>query len=214
MAKWDDLQRIRGVRTSPVFHIALDTGSGQSELKWKETVPVGSSTRLETNVSYDGGYTWEGWKVATNNSGLPDFSPFSNSQNTVFQYRYIGDSSVITALPTLHDFQATVKPTYLFVNDGDLPCKPEIWIEKIGNGDFSIINRTNNSQEFKFVNILDKEILYIDCEREHIETDINMKYRYDNFNNEYLELVTGNNLLEFTGQFKVMFRYQFKTIQG
>lgn len=214
MAKWDDLRKIRGVRTSPFFHIALDTGSGQSQLKWNETIPTGSSTRLETNVSYDGGYNWEGWKKATNNHTLPDFSPFTNSKSTVFQYRYVGESTVIASLPTLHDFQATITPTYLFVNDGDLPCKPEIWIEKIGNGDFSIINRTNNNQELKFVDILDRELLYIDCEREHIETDVNMKYRYDNFNNQYLELVTGNNVLEFKGKFKVMFRYQFKTLQG
>ncbi|RNB52673.1 hypothetical protein EDM57_21030 [Brevibacillus gelatini] len=214
MAKWDDLRKMRGTRTSPTFHVALDTGGGHSLLQWNETVPMSSTTRLETNVSYDGGYTWEGWKVATNGSPLPDFSPFTNSKHTVFQYRYVADSTVITSLPVLHDFQITVKPTYLFVNYGDVPCKPEIWIEKIGNGDLSIINKSNNNQEFKFVDILDKELLYIDCEREHIETDINMKYRYDNFNNEYLELVTGNNLLEFVGHFKVMFRYQFKTIQG
>lgn len=214
MAKWNDLRKIRGVRTSPIFHVALDTGGGHSQLQWNETVPINSATRLETNVSYDGGYTWEGWKVASNGGSLTDFSPFTSSKNTVFQYRYIADSTAVTSLPVLHDFQITVNPTYLFVNYGDVPCKPEIWIEKIGNGDISIINKTNNNQEFKFVDILDKELLYIDCEREHIETDINMKYRYDNFNNEYLELITGNNLLEFIGHFKVMFRYQFKTVQG
>jgi len=214
MAKWNDLNTFKGVRTSPSFPIALDTGSGQSILKWNETVPTGSSACIETNVSYDGGYTWEGWKRAIQNSALPNFSSFTKSKATVFQYRFVAESSIVTALPVLHDFQVSVTPTYLFVNHGDLPCKPEIWIEKIGNGDLSIINRSNHNQEFTFVNILDKEVLYIDCEREHIETDVNMRYRYDNFNNQYLELVTGNNVLEFKGQFKVMFRYQFKTLQG
>lgn len=214
MAKWDDLRKIRGIRTSPPFFIAQDTGSGQSVLNWNETAPQGSSTSIETNVSYDGGYTWEGWRKAEKGQPLPNFSPLTSSKNTVFQYRYIGEANVVTSLPRLHDFSITVTPTYLFVNEGDTICKPEIWIEKIGNGDFSIINRTNNNQEFKFIDILDRELLYIDCEREHIETDINMKYRYDNFNNQYLELVRGNNILEFKGKFKVMFRYQFKTIQG
>jgi Phage tail protein len=214
MAKWDDLRKIRGVRTSPFYYIATDTGSGHSVFTWNETVPQGSTYKLEANVSYDGGYNWEGWKAATKDVGLPDFSPLTKSKATVFQYRFIGDSTTVTSLPLLHDLTLTITPTYLFVNNGDMPCRPEIWIEKIGNGDFSIINRTNNNQEFKFVNILDRELLYIDCEREHIETDINMKYRYDNFNNQYLELVTGNNVLEFKGKFKVMFRYQFKTLQG
>lgn len=192
----------------------MDTGSGETSIEWNETVPPLSSTSLETNVSFDGGFTWEGWKQASKFQQIKDFSPYTNSKATVFQYRYIGSTEVPASLPSLHDFKLTVTPTLLFENKGDLPCKPEIWIYKIGNGDLSIINRTNNNQEFKFVNILDKETLYIDCEREHIETDINMKYRYDNFNNEYLELLTGENVLEFKGTFKFLIRYQFKTIQG
>jgi hypothetical protein len=213
MAKWNDLRLIRGVRTSPLFYIALDTGSGDSVLQWSETVPNGSQTYIETNVSYDG-FTWEGWKRAINGGCIEDFSPYTDSKATVVQYRYVANSEDVSALPSLHDFTITVTPTYLFKNEGDIPCKPEIWIEKIGDGDLSIINRTNNNQEFKFVGIYDREMLYIDCEREYIETDINLKYRYDSFNNNYLELLPGENILEFKGTFKVKFRYQFKTIQG
>lgn len=214
MATWNDLRLVKGVRTSPLFHIATDTGSGDSIIEWIETVPTRSNTRLEVNVSYDGGLNWEGWTPAQNLGSIPYFSPYTNSKATVVQYRYVASTENINSLPSLHEFKMTITPTLLFVNEGDVPCKPEIWIQKIGDGDFSIINRTNNNQEFKFTGILDRELLYVDCEREYIETDINLKYRYDNFNNEYLELLPGENILEFKGAFKFMMRYQFKTIQG
>ncbi|MGG1444809.1 hypothetical protein ABE354_22675 [Brevibacillus laterosporus] len=212
--KWNDLRLIRGSRTSPIFSIAKDTGSGCSLINWNETSPVGSNTYIETNVSYDGGLNWQGWKKVKNNSPLLNFQIDTNSKSTVFQYRYVAIAETSVSLPLLHDFTLTVTPTYLFLNNGDIPCKPEIWIEKIGDGDFSIINKSNKNLEFSFKDIKDKENLYIDCEREYIETDIYNVYRYDNFNNQYLELVRGRNILEFKGSFKVRFRYEFKTIQG
>ncbi|MFB0831567.1 hypothetical protein ACEU2D_18430 [Brevibacillus laterosporus] len=212
--KWNDLRLIRGSRTSPIFSIAKDTGSGYSLIGWNETTPVGSNTHIETNVSYDGGLNWQGWQKVKNNSPLPNFLIDTNSKSTVFQYRYVAIAETSTFLPLLHDFNLTVTPTYLFLNNGDIRCKPEIWIEKIGDGDFSIINKSNGNLEFSFKDIKDREKLYIDCEREYIETDIHNVYRYDNFNNQYLELIRGRNILEFKGSFKVRFRYEFKTIQG
>lgn len=100
-----------------------------------------------------------------------------------------------------------------FVNDGDTILKPEIWIQKIGNGDVSIKNMTNKGTEFKFTGLLDAETVYVNNEREYIETSLPSTYRYENFNNNYLELVYGKNRLEVTGECKINFRYQFKTMQ-
>ncbi|MEK5036293.1 phage tail domain-containing protein [Paenibacillus sp. FSL R7-0302] len=102
--------------------------------------------------------------------------------------------------------------TYTIANDGDLICKPEIFIKKIGVGDISIVNTTNKNKEFKFVGLANNEIVYIDNEREHIETDVPLTYRYSNFNNNYLELVRGINTLTITGKAIISFRYQFKTL--
>ncbi|TPG68892.1 hypothetical protein EEL31_10365 [Brevibacillus laterosporus] len=212
--KWNDLRLIRGSRTSPVFSIGKETGSGYSKINWIETVPTGAKTYIESNVSYDGGLNWKGWKRVVNSNSLPDFTVDTNHKSTVFQYRYVATANTKDALPTLHDFSIVITPTFVFINNGDVPCKPEIWIEKIGDGDLSIINKSNKNLEFSFKGIKDKEKLYIDCEREYIETDIYNVYRYDNFNNQYLEIVRGRNILEFKGSFKARFRYEFKTIQG
>ena len=101
----------------------------------------------------------------------------------------------------------------IFNNEGDTPIYPEISIVKNGDGDLSIINQTNGGQEFTFVSLVDGENLYVDCENEYIETDLSTTYRYANFNDNYLELVTGVNILNITGDCDIRFRYRFKFLQ-
>lgn len=62
--------------------------------------------------------------------------------------------------------------------------------------------------------IIDKETIYVDNAREHIESSLSNTYRYDYFNNEYLELIYGVNRLQVYGNCTLRFRYQFKTLQG
>lgn len=99
-----------------------------------------------------------------------------------------------------------------FDNKGDVEMYPEIWIQKVGNGDFSITNLMNRGQVFKFTGLQDQETVYVDNERQYIETDIVNMYRYGAFNNNYLELVVGRNRLEIQGKAKILFRYQYKTL--
>jgi phage-related protein len=101
-----------------------------------------------------------------------------------------------------------------FANNGDVACHPEIWITKVNNGDVRIVNNTNGGKEFKFTGLLNNEVVYVDNEMQHIETSLANTYRYSNFNNNYLEMVRGNNILMVYGTCKIQFRYYFKLIQG
>lgn len=101
-----------------------------------------------------------------------------------------------------------------FDNDGDVICKPEIWITKIGAGDVKIVNESNNDLNFEFTGLVDNEIVYVNSEREYITTNIPDTYRYDNFNNNYLEMITKVNNLRIYGNCKISFQYQFKLLQG
>lgn len=96
----------------------------------------------------------------------------------------------------------------IFNNTGDLILKPEIQIEKIGEGDVSIINEADDDREFKFIDLEDKEIIYVDNYNEYIKTNIPNTYRYDNFNNNYLKLLVGENNLVIYGDCKIQFRYR------
>jgi phage-related protein len=102
----------------------------------------------------------------------------------------------------------------LFVNDGDITCRPEVWIEKIENGDIRIVNMDNGGVEFKFTNLTNGETVYVDSEDEVIKSSLLNTYRYNNFNNNFLELVRGSNSLQVYGKCKLQFRYEFKKLQG
>lgn len=103
-------------------------------------------------------------------------------------------------------------------NDGDVNCKPEIFIEKVGNGSFSIQNLSNSGVITDFKSnedgsLVNAEQVYVDCENEYISTNLSNTYRYNIFNNNYLELVTGRNDLLIKGTGIIQFRYQFKLLQ-
>ncbi|MNJ49328.1 hypothetical protein D3C77_445520 [compost metagenome] len=101
------------------------------------------------------------------------------------------------------------EPVLVFDNKGDLNCKPEIWITKSGNGDFSIQNITHNNEEFAFTNLLDGETVYVDNENQDIETTLAVTYRYKDFNDNYLNFPPGKNVLRVSGNADIMFRYQY-----
>lgn len=99
-------------------------------------------------------------------------------------------------------------------NLGDEICKPEVSITKIGNGNVSIFNISNNNQEFKFTSLLNNEEIYVNNERQQIKSNLEDRYGYDNFNNNYIELLSKSiNQLKIVGNCKVQFRYQFKFSQ-
>ena len=110
-------------------------------------------------------------------------------------------------------YDLSVNDTYTniqFDNLGDIECKPEIYIEKIGNGDFSIINMSNG-REFKFTGLLDGEQLEVSSEYEIIKTSLVNEYRHDQFNGGFLVMLPYSvNYLRVTGTAKFYFKYQYK----
>jgi predicted phage tail component-like protein len=95
------------------------------------------------------------------------------------------------------------------INSGDLPIYPEIYIVKVGDGDL-VIDNFNGGGSMKFTNLVDKEEIYINCEREYIETSIPNFYRYDSFNDYYMKFLYGKNYLKVSGKCYIRFQYQFK----
>lgn len=122
--------------------------------------------------------------------------------------------SRIYTLPVL-DLSANTSEGYLFSFEslGDLPLKPELWIHMVEDGDVKIVNEITGDC-FQFENLLHDETVYVNNEREYIESNINAMYRYDNFNNQYLILPRGKHHLRIFGKCKLQWRYQFKTLQG
>ncbi len=102
----------------------------------------------------------------------------------------------------------TGNETITIPNKGHRSFKPEIWIKKTGNGNITINNLSNGDSIFEMKNLKDGEEIYIDCENEIINSSLPDIYRYDDFNNEYLEIVYGNNYLKIDGKMLIKFQYK------
>jgi len=100
-----------------------------------------------------------------------------------------------------------------FENIGDMDCKPYIMLEKIGAGDISIINTSDSGKKLKMVDLLDGDVLNIDCENEEIETEIAGVYRYGNHNGVFLSLPRGLNRIEVHGTCRLQIKYRFTLYQ-
>lgn len=102
--------------------------------------------------------------------------------------------------------------TIIFTNDGDYNTSPIIYIEKVGDGDVSIVNTTDGGIEMKITGLSNGENLIIDCETEEIETDIPGVLRYNNHNDVYFSFPVGANNLKVYGNCKLQFKYEYKLI--
>ena len=107
-------------------------------------------------------------------------------------------------------FDVSDNNTFSIDNNGDCKIYPQINIVKIGNGNLTIENLNNGNATMKFTNLLDQEELYINCEKEYIETSIPNFYRYDSFNDTYMQLVYGQNNIRVTGDCRIQFIYEYK----
>lgn len=105
-------------------------------------------------------------------------------------------------------------------NDGDKPFRPYLKIKKIGNGNINIKTYLEDKlvNDFQLNDLLDGEIIDIDCVNENIKSvyEANGRYLFDNHNNNWLEFGIGykyngenSSKVIFTGNFELEMTYQY-----
>lgn len=203
----------RGYYVSPIYDIS---GNGDSYVEFIETDYITNNGLLDIDykLSYDGGGTWTDWKNI-NNSPLLHF--FDNTQpftNLLFQYRVVMGRGTNGVTPIFRKFKLSLIEGHTIDNVGDLICKPEFWIKKtVSAGDVIIKNETNG-MVMELKNLNRDETVYINCENEDIVSDLPLTYRYKDFNNMFMELELGENIISAYGDCEIDMRYQFKILQG
>ncbi|GAA0135616.1 hypothetical protein YSY43_24560 [Paenibacillus sp. YSY-4.3] len=207
---WLQLGNLQGISTSPPFTVPLQVDGALTKISWKSSSPPGSKIIVQTRLSFTKGTEWTEWRNCTDGGAIPDLSPTDKIDHLQMMYRVIISSPNYASVPVFEEITFFFEPVIVIDNTGDVTCNPEIWITKEGNGDFSIVNLSSKAEEFKFTDLIDQEAVYIDNEQEDIETSLAATYRYSSFNDNYLCLPVGLNLLKLSGNAKVQFRYQFK----
>lgn len=96
-------------------------------------------------------------------------------------------------------------------NGGHVAIYPEISITKVGAGNITLIK---SGKIFEIRNLIDREEIYINCEKEIISSDAEKigVYRYDDVVGNYHDMMLnrGNNTIYVEGNCKIQLRYVFK----
>lgn len=208
MPNWSTISNPKGVYISPIYSVsnALD--------RYVTTINIGLQNPHDQQamyyfrVSYDT-KNWTEWKKFYDTSY--DLLDEHKLSGLYFQYKVVLISESLAKAPFLQSFELIFKPFAFIDNVGDLETKPKIWIRKVnGKGNIKIINHTTG-QEVEFTDLLSGEEVYVDCENEEIVSshqDSLSIYRYDNHNDEFLELIRGDNYITSEGDFDLDIRYK------
>lgn len=118
--------------------------------------------------------------------------------------------SPIKTSPT-YTVPSTGKLRVSIQNDGHVEIYPEISIKKVGNGKVTF-TRVSDGEIFEIRNLTNLENIYVNTEKEIIESDAIGIYRYDDVIGDYhdMSLKTGKTEFDITGASQVTFRYVYK----
>lgn len=213
MAKtWADVIGKSGYfQSNPILLNAEGNGS-LSSVTWDGTTTNNNKIRLFTSLSFNGGYDWTEWREVQKNASVPDLKIDTPLNNVYLRYRAFLETSVLSENPILNSVTFSFEPVLVIDNIGDDVCYPEVWITKTGTGNISLINTSNDNEEFTFTGLNNNETVYVNSEREYIESSLATTTRYGNFNDNYLQLPVGKNVFRINGRAKLQFRFQFPLI--
>ena len=212
MTTWQSIINLKGTYTSETITIPINADGMLTKVSWESTTPIGSQAILQTRFTNDG-LNWSEWRTCVNGGRIPDINEDEGFYNVKLMFRVLFTRESYDSVPSFQSITFYFEPVLVFDNKGDLPCSPEIWITKQGNGDFSIVNSSHNNEEFKFKSLIHDETVYVNNEQQDIETSLVVTYRYKDFNDNYLSFPSGKNILKVTGNADIKFRYQFKLLQ-
>lgn len=112
-------------------------------------------------------------------------------------------SPVIVTTPTTVATSSIVT----IVNDGHYDVYPEISIKKTSIGNVVIESLDDSGSIFEVRNLTNQEDIYINCEKEIIETDLIGVYRYEDVIGEFPRILKGkSNRFKITGSCIIQFR--------
>jgi hypothetical protein len=85
-----------------VIDLSPDGLVSGSSISWTADTPPGTSVTVETNLSFDGGQTWQGWQVCTNGGQIPGIGSGTNLSNARLQTRITLSTTDTTVTPRMH----------------------------------------------------------------------------------------------------------------
>jgi hypothetical protein len=205
---WAELAGFKGNYISQEIPYSFSGDGAITKVSWNAVNYTDTTIKIETSLSYNGGVTWTDWETCINGGSIPQINPSTPLKSSRIKFRVILETTSPTSTPLFSNITFDITPIVVFNNKGNAVCTPEIWITKHGNGNFSIVNTSHNNETFAFAGLIDDETVYVNNERQDIQTSLAVTYRYKDFNDNYLEFPPGINVLKINGNATIRFRYQ------
>lgn len=212
MPTWSEVTKPYGTYISEVFDIS---NSLNRYIVSANVIDINiNNQRMDFyySVSNDN-INWTEWAPLQIQSS--DFLNQYNLTQLYFKYKVIFASTNSTDKPFLQSISITYDPYFLFENITDMSIRPKLWLRRInGDGDITIVNHMTG-QKMILNDIQNGEEVFIDCENEDIVSSLQSVgvYRYDNHNDEWLDLGVGESYIKTIGDFDMDIRYQGKLLQ-
>lgn len=213
MPTWAEISGFKGYYISQEIPLSIEGDGAESKVNFVSTVPDDTSLILQSSCSFDNGETWSEFENCYQGGSIPQIDSGTQLNRLKIKFRAILQTYDPLLTPSLSSISLSFVPVIEYNNVGDLNVKPEIWITKIGNGDVSLINTSNNNEVFKFTGLISGEKVYINNEAEVIESSFgSTTNRYTNFNDNFLDIPIGINIFKIDGDAQIQFRSQFKLL--
>lgn len=212
MKKWGSLLNIQGSYISKVHSISNNAQKYFTTIAANIVNIHAQQVEFYYSVSYDA-VNWTNWQPI--NFKSTDLVDQYGLHDLAFRYKIVMSATQEYQKPYIQAFSINFDPCAIIENLGDFNIKPKLWITKTnGNGTIEIINTMTN-QTIQLQNLIDNEEVFLHCQKEEIVSDRQNLgvYRYDDHNDEFLELLVGNNYIQANGDFDMHIRYQHQFIQ-
>src|SRR5690606_14842644 len=139
-----------GTRTSPPIDLSPVGTAAGSAITWNATAPTGTSVAEETNLSRDGGQTWQGWQEVANGGPSPGITSETDLSNAKLQTRVTLSTTDPTVTPTVHSLTVEILKESNVYNADNFPIEAldnQIWMDSTG------LNMQNVAAQHKRVNL-------------------------------------------------------------
>lgn len=102
-----------GTWESSILDISQVGKAASTEISWvNESVPAETSVKVETQLSFDGGSTWEDYEEATNGKGIPGINQQTDLSNALLRYKAVLTTNDDTETPSIDSASIKLKTGY------------------------------------------------------------------------------------------------------
>lgn len=191
---------------------------------------------FEMVIAFEDGFTKDKISDVINWLFVDYYKPlyFLGSEDKIFYCMPVGDSRIVhnglsqgyftinmrcnspfvyspVILSEKYDLSNGISKTIELMNLGYGNIYPEISIQKIGNGNVSIQNLSDEGIFWEIRDLANLENVYINCEKEIIESDVIGLSRYGNVSGRnFPRLIYGKNVITISGKCYIQFRYRYR----